>query len=381
MHIHYISTVRIPTEKAAGLAIIRQCTAFAKIGHDVTLLIPNRPNVIKEDLFSYYGIENAINVRFYFDKDLIFLGYVGFGIMIVIQTLMTFLHVCRTHSAVDYYYTRDRWVALPLVFFGFSKKIIIEIHTKYDSKITNYILKRVRKVVVISNGLKVYYEKQTGRSDIQIEPSGVDLEQFEGVFSVEAIRTLLSIPHDKIVFAYIGKYQTMGEAKGVDEIVQAFAVVYAKQSNCHLLIAGLENEEFDAVKAVAQKAHLDNKGYTLSTLEQKRFAQYLVSSDILLMNYPNTEHYAHFMSPTKLFAYMAVGKPVVTSDLPTTREIKDVTGFRYVEQNGDVNSYAKAMEQVLLNLPSYNEEALKNKESVKRYSWVNRSRRVLENFN
>jgi glycosyltransferase involved in cell wall biosynthesis len=254
---------------------------------------------------------------------------------------------------------------------------MVEIHTKYDSDLTNYLLRRVRKVVVISNGLKDYYTKKTGRNDIHVEPSGVDLEQFKVQFSINGIKDALNVPKDKIVYAYIGKYQTMGEAKGVDEIVQAFSIVQKKHPQCHLLIAGLEKEEFSIVKLVADTVQLDSKNYTLSTLEQKRFAEYLVASDVLLMNYPNTEHYAYFMSPTKLFAYMAVGKPVVSSDLPSIREVPDITGFVYVEQNDSVISYAEAMEKAILHLDLYQKEAVKNMETVKRYSWANRSKRIL----
>ena len=52
----YIANLRLPTEKAYGIQIVKMCEAFGLQGIDVTLLHPLRNNHVKEDIFSYYPV-------------------------------------------------------------------------------------------------------------------------------------------------------------------------------------------------------------------------------------------------------------------------------------------------------------------------------------
>ena len=60
--ITYIANIRIPTEKAHGLQVMKSCEAFAYMGIDVSLMVPKRMNPIKEEPFSYYGVKQNFNV-------------------------------------------------------------------------------------------------------------------------------------------------------------------------------------------------------------------------------------------------------------------------------------------------------------------------------
>ena len=51
MKILYIANIRLPTEKAHGIQIMKMCEAFADIGHKVELIVPWRFNFIKNRAF------------------------------------------------------------------------------------------------------------------------------------------------------------------------------------------------------------------------------------------------------------------------------------------------------------------------------------------
>ena len=62
MEFIYITSARMPTEKAHGIQIMKMCSAFSNLERDnekieVELIIPKRRNHIKQDLFDYYGIK------------------------------------------------------------------------------------------------------------------------------------------------------------------------------------------------------------------------------------------------------------------------------------------------------------------------------------
>ena len=53
----YITSTRLPTEKAHGLATMKIAEALARQGYELEMLAPQRFNPIKEDPFMYYNVE------------------------------------------------------------------------------------------------------------------------------------------------------------------------------------------------------------------------------------------------------------------------------------------------------------------------------------
>ena len=78
MRLVYIANIRLPTEKAHGVQIMKTCEAFAALGHTVELVVPNRKTPIAEELFGYYGIQNRFQVTKLAVWDTVGFGRVGF---------------------------------------------------------------------------------------------------------------------------------------------------------------------------------------------------------------------------------------------------------------------------------------------------------------
>jgi hypothetical protein len=57
MKIVYVANARLPTERAHGLQIMQMCDAFARAGHEVALVVPDRQNPITATPWEYYGLE------------------------------------------------------------------------------------------------------------------------------------------------------------------------------------------------------------------------------------------------------------------------------------------------------------------------------------
>ena len=104
---------------------------------------------------------------------------------------------------------------------------------------------------------------------------------------------------------------------------------------------------------------------------------YLEASDILVMNYPDTEHYRLYMSPTKLFAYMASGKIIIASDLQSVREIVDETCVVFVAPD-DVLDLQSKLEQISSDLEIFKKLGAAGQHLVTQYSWENRAKRIIK---
>ena len=53
----YVANIRLPTEKAHGVQIMKMCEALARAGAIVELVVPNRHTHIGGDPFTYYEVE------------------------------------------------------------------------------------------------------------------------------------------------------------------------------------------------------------------------------------------------------------------------------------------------------------------------------------
>ncbi len=378
MNILYLASTRIPTEKASGLAIMRQCEAFANLGHTVTLLRPSRKDCIIEDAFSYYGIPVVFSiVSFSVFPLFLWLGMLGYILMRMTLLWQVTWFVWSNRKEIDVLYARDPWLLfIPLLFFQ-KEKMISEMHTKHSNWVTRTVVLKAGKCVVISEGLRNFYSELTQRTDISVEPSGVDLEQFKNLPSVPQVRSELVLPQNVTIFGYIGKYTTMGEEKGVSLLIESFGTLYAESKNAHLLLVGIEENEYTHIRALCEQMNLPLEAYSLRVLDTKSFAHYLHACDVLLMNYPDTEHYRLYMSPTKLFAYMASGKIIVTSNLQTVREIVDETMVVFVRP-GDATHLQSVLKNICNNLQKFQLMGIKGKAEVNRYSWNNRAKRLLD---
>lgn len=58
MKIIYVENVRVPSERAHAYQISQTCAWFARLGHDVTLVNPDRAG--GKDIFTEYGLEPGL---------------------------------------------------------------------------------------------------------------------------------------------------------------------------------------------------------------------------------------------------------------------------------------------------------------------------------
>ncbi|MBU1557858.1 hypothetical protein KKC45_02755 [Patescibacteria group bacterium] len=114
MKITYIANIRIPTEKAHGIQIMKMCEAFANEGHNVELIVPKRINNLKKNPFRYYGVQENFKIKKLPTLDLIKFGKIGFFIQSI--SFAKFTLFFTLFKKTDLVYSRDE---LPLWFLSF----------------------------------------------------------------------------------------------------------------------------------------------------------------------------------------------------------------------------------------------------------------------
>lgn len=176
---------------------------------------------------------------------------------------------------------------------------------------------------------------------VSIIPNGVDLDLFNPGVEPFGVRDRLDAGGDSIV-CFVG---ALGPWHGVDQLLQAFPIALRKDANMRLLLVG-GAKEYEIGHLIAQTKSLGiaDRVSFLGRVEHEEVPRILVESDVAVAPYPHADF---GFSPLKIFEYLACGLPVITSDVPSTREIIRHGENGLLAKAGDPNELAKAILSVL----------------------------------
>jgi glycosyltransferase involved in cell wall biosynthesis len=141
-----------------------------------------------------------------------------------------------------------------------------------------------------------------------------------------------------------------------------------------MLIGGFEND-LAPYRDKVRQGRLLNVIFT-GYVENARLAPFLWACDVLTMPYEAAKEKSHFMSPMKMFEYMATGRIIVAADWPQIREVLVDGRNALLHPRGDID----ALEQSLLRAIS--DEALRQRlaaaarTDVENYTWKVRGERI-----
>lgn len=362
----YISNVRIPTEKAHGIQIMKTCEAFADIGIDVKLVAPHRFNYIKTGPFDYYCVRKNFKITKLPTIDFVKLGRVGFWIQSLSFAIAASLSAL--FKKTDIIYSREE---LPLFFLSFFKKNLFwETHTGRYNFIVKRLLRKCAGIVSITNGLKDFYiNKGINNSKILVAPDAVDLEKFAVEASKDQCRQKLGLPRDKKIIMYTGH---LYDWKGADTLAEA--AKWLGENELVVFVGGVEKEikEFKTkygkiknILVVGHKPHGD-------------MPFYLKVADVLVLpNRSDNKVSAKYTSPMKLFEYMSAVRPVVASDLPSIREVLSESNALLVESD-NAEKLASGIKSVLQDeqfAGRISEQAFLD---VKNHTWQKRAEDIIK---
>lgn len=276
-------------------------------------------------------------------------------------------------------YTKDSYLCAIAIllrpFLGY--RVAFESHLIYHSWRDLLIAKQCDAIFTVTAFLKSSLVKDFGaaESKVTVAPDAVDLSVFDISMDRETARERLDLPKDKKIFVYTGRFKTLGMDKGIAVALEALKSMNDQQ--LVVLAIGGSKSDVDEYKAIANRLGVGGQSIFIGYVSQSKLALYQKAADALLMPFPYSEHFAYYMSPLKMFEYMASRVPIIASDLPAVRDVLDESTALIVKP-GDPKSLAEAMNEVAYGGQRVEELAMAAYEKVKEYTWQKRARKIID---
>lgn len=304
-----------------------------------------RPSIIKIPILDYisllYTHKNEIGRQLdEFNPDVI----IGFGIL----NAMLAIRLAKDTPFV--YYILDSLHRL--------------VPNKAFQPIAKYIesenMKRADVVLVINDNLKDYVVSMGSNPEkTYVVRAGIDTGRYDPNMDGHEIRKEYGIKEDDCVLFFMG---TLFEFSGLKEVALSLAKIRDETSNIKLLLVGT-GEAFKELQRIKSEHSLDDQIILTGRQPFYRIPGFIAAADICMLPAYNNEIMRDIV-PIKMYEYMAMGKPVISTKLPgVMKEFGEGHGVIYVDKPEDV--LRKAIELS----DSLKEEGSKSRKYVEKYTW------------
>lgn len=380
MHIAYCTNVRLPSERAHGHQVAQVCDALARMGHQVTILAPYRSNPVTEDLWTYYDIDRSIAMRHLNAFDPIHAPWLPgvLGLWILNILLRSNVRRVLRNVAPDLLYTRTTALLPPLL--RMRQPVVLELHSLPRRGRRRFVRRcnACTLIVCLTSPMRDELVSWGVDADrVIVEGDAVDLHRFMTMPDARTARNNWQLPSDsRLVVGYVGRLKTLGMEKGVGDLLKALAQLSSSKRFFGFIVGGPEQDQLEYEQMATELGLTTEDVRFTGAVSADRIPDALAACDILAMPFPDFPHYRTNMSPLKMFEYMAAQSPIVTSDLPTVRDVlSEKTAFFCMP--GDAASIAQTLQQIRENPAEAADRAQRAHCLVASHTWEERMRRIV----
>lgn len=389
MRITYFADVRFPLERANGIQTMETCYALVKRDHSVDLIVRPDTQSPSRDPFVYYGLEPDKRLRI--ERAPVTgpaaakrLGYLAFAIGRSLGAQRADLLLTRDLGVASTILQIPRTLRPPLVYesHGYAPdvaaalpQLVATATPPSKAKLQRlarreaHVWQRADGYVTITAALLNELEKRFGpRSQTAVVHDGVRLAP------PEERRVQRSSEDQTAGSGVVGYAGHLYAWKGVDVLLEAIG----RLPHVRGLIVGGHSAEPDLArtKSDATRLGISERVTFTGLVEPWQVAELLREADVLVLPNRASAISTRYTSPLKLFEYMAAGKPIVSSDLPSIREILRDGVNALLVPPGDPIALADRIDRLLKDHALSSRLARAAFDEVPNYSWQRRAERL-----
>ncbi len=184
------------------------------------------------------------------------------------------------------------------------------------------------------------HEYGVAESKIRLLPSGVDIEMFSPGVSGRAALSNWGIASGDPVILFMG---TIYRFSGLDRVIAGFPDLLKDHPSAKLLIVGTGDDE-SRLKALTKEMGLSTS-VVFAGMQPYDNLPALLRASTVCINPFELNGVTERILPTKLFQYLACGKPVVATNLPGT--IPFLAGEEHGVVYSELNNFVQTLSSLL----------------------------------
>ena len=208
--------------------------------------------------------------------------------------------------------------------------------------IAQLLMRDADGIVCVSEEVAKWVESLRGhREGVWVIPNGVDHE----LFSPNGRHRPAGLPQNGTpVIAFAGSFRPW---HGIDDMLDAFKIfVDRTHSDAHLLLVG-DGPMRDEFEAKARAFNLHDRVHITGMVPHAEVPQWLQGATMAVAPYPQLDHF--YFSPLKLYEFLALGLPVIATDVGQIRDVVPNGERGLLCPPGSPDALATAMEELVTN--------------------------------
>jgi len=312
MKICYLSVAIVPSKSANSLQVMKMCDAFTKSGHTVTLYCRKSPQDILNN-YEFYDVKNIFKIRKKW-----FPLIRGFGTLIYSWKMKEDI---KKYPLPDIFYGREAYSLMSILKLGCP--VYYESHKPPTNIFRFYLEKKLLKnqhfhcLIVINSLIKKAYLQLfpwLSEEKIEVVPNASNIFKKQVKSNISPKKCF---KNNRFKVGYVGSLYS-GKAM---EIILPLA---NRMPEVVFYILGGTQSEIDGWREKGYRKNIIYLGF-ISHRDKAFFYQYF---DVLIAPYQREfgvykgkKIESNWLSPLKVFEYMAQGKAIIASDLPSIKEI------------------------------------------------------------
>ena len=393
MRILYLADIRFPLERANGIQSMETCHALASRGHDVTLVVRPDSHDPPRDAFEFYGLTRLPRLHVevapvtgpvaarrtgYLTfalgralgrgrQDLLFTRDLGLASIILrMPAALRAPLVYEAHAIAA-----DAAAALPGLVSGATPASPAKLRRLATRE--ERVWRRAQGYVTITEGLRRQLETLFGpREKTAVVPDGFrDTKDAKDAKDTKEQDTKEPKEPRGFTIGYAGHLYPW---KGVELVVEAVAALPDARG---LIVGGHDKEpDLARVKDFAAQLNCATRITFTGMLPPRAVPAKLAEADVLVLPNPRSAMSNAYTSPLKLFEYMASGRPIVASDLPSLREVLRHGANAILVEPGNPQALVAGIEQIKKDAALGERLAAQALRDVGEFTWARRAERL-----
>jgi len=383
LRVLYFADIRFPLERANGIQTIETCHALARRGHFVGLVVRPDTQTPSRNPFEFYGlpllarmsIEYAPVTGPPFARRA---GYLAFAIGRMLGASRADAVITRDLGVASALLRVPRRLRPPVVYesHGYAPDVAAALpgmipaaNAPSATKVARlerreaFVWRNADGYVTITAGLADDLKQRLGeRRTLAVVPDGTRI-------AVDPGRAIDDQQQGAVVYA--GHLYAW---KGVDVLLDALGQLGGVRG---VIVGGYEKEpDLARLRERAARLGISDRVTFTGLVPPSAVAAYLRAARVLVLPNPASAISTRFTSPLKLFEYMAAGRPIVASDLPSIREVLRHEENALLVEPGNPTALAAGVRRLLEDRALADRLARAAMTDVQDYSWDRRAERL-----